>query len=79
MKSPIIGYIVCTNMDPMHAAADYVGQPSTLWLGGRYATLFPSRRAARAAVKRTLEYAQQHKFKWPWVEESSIMAVRKLL
>jgi hypothetical protein len=75
-KPPIIGYIVCANMDPMHAAPDKPGDPATLWLGHQ-ATLFPSRQIAKAYIRRTLAYAARSKYFWPWVENATIMAVRR--
>ncbi|MCU1301750.1 MAG: hypothetical protein JWQ87_2034 [Candidatus Sulfotelmatobacter sp.] len=85
-RGKIIGYFVHATEGIFHEADRRKDVPevkgTTLWFG-RGATLFPTRRVAKAAIARTKNFRQIYftnpeKY-WPWIDRAWISEVRAAL
>jgi hypothetical protein len=54
-----------------------VSNKKTLWFGSAV-TLFKTRAIARAHIKRTQHFAQEHSLPWSWMLSAYIKPVRRL-
>lgn len=68
------GYLVLNRGDG--AGTYHIGFQRCLWLGGRHATVFPTRAAANHAIRTTMAYAANHGLSWS-VDDYEVKALRE--
>ena len=70
MKRPPVGFIAISH----DGDVGELGSERILWFGG-CGTIFPSRREAWNAIRRTRSYSRRMKYDWNWWNHPLVMGV----
>jgi hypothetical protein len=76
MKNKILGYVILArDGSGFHTASEYPGDSPSLWFGN-HLTLFATKRQARIHIDRTIAFAAERGYNWPWITDAVIHPIK---